>query len=252
MLESLRGIVQEVTAAKGFEAVLDIIVRRVKSVMSASICSVYLCDSQDGAYVLMATDGLNPDSVGRVRLQPREGLVGLVAARAEPVNLDNAEAHPNFAFFPETGEQSFNAFLGVPIIHHRTVLGVLIVQESNRRFDESEEAFLITVSAQLAGVIAHAEAVGDLARQLSPNKQDLSPDSEQIYSGLPSAPGIGIGQAVVITSPSSLEGVPRRASTDTVGELQRFRQLRDPDTGRDRWAASGHRVRTPAGFQSGC
>ena len=224
MLESLRGIVQEVTSTKDFEVVLDIIVRRVKEVMSASICSVYLYDQDDDSYVLMATEGLNPGAVGKVRLKPGEGLVGMVATRAEPVNLDDAESHPNFVYFPETGEKLFNAFLGSPIIHHRKVLGVLIVQESERRFDESEEAFLVTVSAQLAGVIAHAEAVGDLSRLLSPDIKEIATDFEQIYLGLPSAPGIATGRAVVISPPASLQGVPRRTSTDTVGELQSFRK----------------------------
>ena len=223
MLESLRGIVQEVTAAKGFEAVLEIIVKRVKEVMSTSICSVYLYDAADDDYVLMATDGLNPESVGKVRLKPKQGLVGTVAAKAEPLNLDKAQTHPKYAYFPETGEEQFSAFLGAPIIHHRKVLGVLIVQEAQRRFDESEEAFLVTVSAQLAGVIAHADAVGDLARATSKDQQAIDNDAEQIYFGLSCAAGIGLGQAVVIAPPASLEAVRRRRSQDSVAELQAFR-----------------------------
>ena len=76
------------------------------------------------------------------------GLVGLVAQREEPVNLDNAEAHPSFQLLPGIGEESFRAFLGVPIVHQREALGVLVVQQAEqRRFDESEEAFLLTISA---------------------------------------------------------------------------------------------------------
>ena len=109
MLTALRSIVQEVNAARDLASVLNIIVARVKAVMSTEVCSVYLRDSS-GAYVLMATDGLNPDSVGRVRLALNEGLVGLVAAREEPINLEHAENHPKFQYFPETGEERYSAF----------------------------------------------------------------------------------------------------------------------------------------------
>ena len=76
----------------------------------------------------MATDGLNPDSIGEVSLAEGEGLVGLVAERQEPVALSNATEHPKFRYFPVTGEERYNSFLGVPIIHYRRELGVLVVQ----------------------------------------------------------------------------------------------------------------------------
>jgi phosphotransferase system enzyme I (PtsP) len=109
---------------------------------------------------------------------PGEGLVGLVAEREEPVNLEDAELHPNFQLLPDIGEEPFHAFLGVPIIHQREVLGVLVVQQARRRrFDESEEAFLVTMSAQLAGVIAHALVTGDVPdEEQSGERQRLHAD----------------------------------------------------------------------------
>jgi len=222
MLESLRTIVQEVNAAKDFSEVLRLIVHLVKQVMDTGMCSVYLYSPSTNTYVLMATDGLNPDSVGKVHLSTREGLVGLVASRAEPINLEEAEAHPNFAFFPETGEQRFRSFLGAPIIHHRKVLGVLVVQEHDRRrFDESEESFLVTVSAQLAGVIAHADATGELERLLNPRQVAVH---ERIYPGVPSAPGVAIGTVVVVSPSADLNAVPERRVLDIEAELCQFRQ----------------------------
>ena len=221
MLESLRTIVQEVNAAKDFAEVLKLIVHLVKQVTKTGTCSVYLYSPKDDSYVLMATDGLNPDSVGKVRLSSREGLVGLVAARAEPINLEVADAHPKFAYFPETGEQSFRSFLGAPIIHQRKVLGVLVVQEQEqRRFDESEESFLVTVSAQLAGVIAHADATGELGRLINP-REDAR---ERIYPGVASAPGVAIGTVVVIAPSADLNVVPLRHVKDIEAELCQFRQ----------------------------
>jgi len=222
VLESLRSIVQEVNSAKDFAAVLNIIVSRVKKATRTGVCSIYLHDALSDSYILTATDGLNPEAVGNIRLRTNEGLVGLVASKAEPLNLDNAEAHPNFAYFPESGEERFRSFLGTPIIHHRTVLGVLVVQQhERRRFDESEEAFLVTVSAQLAGVIAHASATGQLARYLAPDAFAHS-NGETIFKGIPSVPGIAIGTAAVITQPADLYAVPNRQAEDIEYELQLF------------------------------
>lgn len=222
MLASLRAIVQEVNATRDFRAVLDIIVSQVKASMDTGICSIYLRDAKQEDFVLMATCGLNPDSVGQVRLKAGQGLVGMVVRKAEPVNLAHADQHPKYAYFPETGEEAFNAFLGTPIIHHRKVMGVLIVQRSDQKpFDEGEEAFLVTVSAQLAGVIAHADATGELARLT--NFTQSGDVEELIFAGVPSAPGVAIGTAVVIAPALNLNVVPLRHSTDVEGEEKLFR-----------------------------
>ncbi len=222
MLDSLRTIVQQVNAAKDFSEVLRLIVHLVKQTMDTGMCSVYLYNPKDDNYALMATDGLNPDSVGKVFLSSKEGLVGLVASRAEPINLEEAEAHPNFSFVPETGEQRFRSFLGSPIIHQRKVLGVIVVQEQEqRRFDESEESFLVTVSAQLAGVIAHADATGELGRLINPKDESLY---ERIYEGVASAPGVAIGSVVVVAPPADLKAVPIRKTDDVDAECCLLRQ----------------------------
>ncbi|MDP5210353.1 phosphoenolpyruvate--protein phosphotransferase [Microbulbifer sp. 2205BS26-8] len=218
MLGSLRSIVQEVNTARDLPAVLKIIVQRVREVMHTRVCSVYLRDKQSGNYVLMATDGLHSNAVGQVHLAPGEGLVGSVVAREEPINLDMAKSHPAFQYFPATGEERFCAFLGAPIIHHRTVLGVLVVQqEQQRRFDEGEEAFLVTLSAQLAGVIAHAEATGILA---SMRKQRR----ETHFSGITASPGVAIGHACIVTPQANLATVPYCLCLDVDSELALFQQ----------------------------
>ncbi len=221
MLDALRRIVQDVNSADDFNAVLGIIVNRVKSVINTGVCSVYLYDADSDSYVLSATDGLLQESVGKVYMSTEQGLVGLVAHRAEPLNLEDAEAHPRFTYFPETGEEKFKSFLGAPIIHHRDVLGVLVVQQQQRRkFDESEEAFLVTVSAQLAGVIAHAEATGELRRTISQHVHDNS--DERCYVGLPSAQGIGIGTVLLVSTSADLNAVPRRLASDIPHELEQL------------------------------
>lgn len=221
MLNYLRSIVQEVNSAKDFDEVLQIIVTRVKKATNTGVCSIYLHDPKDDSFVLTATDGLRQEAVGRIRLKRDQGLVGLVAAREEPLTIEDAHRHPRFVYFPESGEEQFSSFLGAPIIHQRKVRGVLVVQQvDHRHFYEGEESFLVTISAQLAGVIAHAEATGALTRVITP---DLSEEhAEAYFRGIASAPGISIGTAVVVSSPSDLYAVAHRTTNDMDRELDRF------------------------------
>ena len=222
MLSSLRTIVQEVNSARSLSEVLSIIVKEVRDAMSAGVCSVYLFDEAEQSYVLMATEGLRQESIGKVRMAMREGLVGLVAAKEEPLNLQDADQHPNFAYFEETGEAPFHSFLGVPIIHHRKVLGVLVLQqETRRRFASEEEAFVVTVCAQLSGAIAHAEATGAL-RQLASAGRGKS--KEAVFPGIPSSSGVGIGRVVLVTSSSDLKMVPERLTDNPGAEVKLFRE----------------------------
>lgn len=201
MLGELRSIVQQVADAPNLGSALDIIVQRVKQSMVVSVCSVYLFDPGSERYVLRASKGLRRSAVGRVSLGPKEGLVGLVATREEAINLEAADTHPAFQYIPETGEERFSSFLGVPVIHQKRVLGVLVVQQkAKRRFDESDEAFLFTLAAQLAGVISHAESSGSL-REVPGSD---TPPQEIEFHGVPGAPGIAIGTVVVISPVADL------------------------------------------------
>lgn len=219
MLESLRSIVQDVNAAEDLQMALDIIVQRVSAVMQTEVCTVYLRDPATGHLHFMANQGLNPDFIGKVSLAPGEGLVGLVAKREEPLNLDDAEAHPNFRFLPGIGEEHFHSFLGVPIIHQRRLLGVLVVQQkARRRFDEADEAFLVTCSAQLGGVIAHSQATGTVRAQ----GRNRHAGGGARFQGIASSAGVAIGQAVVVVPPADLYAVPYRTCEDSEAESRFF------------------------------
>tara|TARA_R110002110_G_scaffold205066_7_gene416925 strand:- start:47558 stop:49825 length:2268 start_codon:yes stop_codon:yes gene_type:complete len=219
MLETLRHIVQEVNSAENLGEALQIIVQRVREAMSTQVCSVYMRDPLTGRFVFHATEGLNQSQVGLASLAAGEGLVGLVAQREEPVNLESAEHHPSFQFLPDLGEEQFHAFLGVPIIHQRDVLGVLVVQQAQRRrFDESDEAFLVTMSAQLAGVIAHAQVTGAVQDNIVSGTA-----APAKINGVPGAPGVAIGTAIVVSPIADLYAVPLRQSKDRRKELRAFR-----------------------------
>ncbi|ROR35002.1 phosphoenolpyruvate--protein phosphotransferase [Inmirania thermothiophila] len=222
MLGDLRRIVQEATTARDLDEVLGVILRGVRENLQVDVCSVYLCDFDRKEHVLVATEGLNPEAVGRVRLAFGEGLVGLVASRAEPVNVEDAPARPEFRYVPGSGEEPFHAFLGVPVIHHRRVLGVLVVQHrERRRFDDDEVAFLVTLAAQVAMALHHAELTGELrGRRLG---RPWSGGS-LVVEGLPGAPGIGMGTAVEVYSAAQLMTVPDGTAADAEAEEAALRR----------------------------
>jgi len=216
MLNTLRKIVQDVVQEGDFAVSVKRLAAHIKDALGTEVCSIYLSSSTDAGYLLAATDGLNTQQVGEVLLARDQGLVGLVGRRAEPLNLESAPSHPNFHFVPEIGEEPFNAFLDVPILHQVRVLGVLVVQQREpRKFDEAEEAFLVTLSAQLATSVAHAEAVGSSIFADS----SLSSVEDGHFKGFAGAPGIGIGTGVVMHPIADLDAVPSRMVKDIASEL---------------------------------
>nr|WP_297461789.1 phosphoenolpyruvate--protein phosphotransferase [uncultured Halomonas sp.] len=221
MLDVLRRIVQEVNKARSLDAALATMVRRIRKAMHTDVCSVYLFDAARDRLVLMDTIGLHTQAVGHVTLRLGEGLVGLVGQREEPLNLEDAPAHPLFRYFEETGEERFSSFLGVPIIHQRRMLGVLVVQQQDkRRYDEGDEAFLVTMAAQLAGVLAHALATGSVNRL-------TRADGRATFSGVAASPGMVIGEAVVIAPLADLDNVPDLIPTDMDYEVRRLSEAID-------------------------
>lgn len=220
MLSVLRSIVQEVNNASDLEEALDIIARRVQDAMSTEVCSIYLLRPEQDRYELKASKGLNEDAVGRVSLGYSEGLVGLVGVRQEPINLEHAQQHDRYRYFPETGEERFESFLGVPIIHHKKVLGVIVVQQANnsRKFDEGEEAFLVTISAQLASVIAHTE----ITRVIESHTLEGETAGDITFRGVAGAPGVAIGHSVVVFPVADLDAVPDRDASNVEGEIALF------------------------------
>lgn len=209
MLKVLQHIVQEISSAKKLADALNILVLRVREAMNTQATSVYLVNYKYAEYVLAATSGLNDHAIGHVRVPLSQGLLGLIGRREEPINLDDAPAHPDFYHHPDIGEEQFRAFLGVPIIHHRRLYGILVVQqEESRCFDESEEAFLITVAVQLSNIIAHAEATNALEDLMGSFSGELSSIDDMTLTGLACVSGIGIGQVVVVYPPADLDAVP--------------------------------------------
>jgi phosphotransferase system enzyme I (PtsP) len=148
---------------------LERVVELIGNTMVADVCSIYL-RTEDDSLLLAATKGLRPEAVGRTRLRENEGLVGLVSATARPLRLTDAFSHPRFSYRPETGEDPFHSFLGVPILRGGRVLGVLVVQNTTERaYDDEEAEALQTIAMVLAELVSVA------ADQLSASLRQTRP-----------------------------------------------------------------------------
>lgn len=222
MLDELRRIVTEVAQSVDLRTALDLIARRVRDALNVDVCSVYvltrLVPPQETGLLLQATEGLNKTMIGRVTLALNEGLVGLVARRAELVNLENAPDHPAFKFVSDIGEEFYHGFLGVPIIYRGDVLGVLVVQSLvRRRFSPDQESFLVTLASQLASGIRQAQVSGELSQQEVP-ASDFG--AAVVARGLPGSPGVVFGTAVSVLNSVDLESVADRVVEDPAHEWQ--------------------------------
>ncbi|WP_105200733.1 phosphoenolpyruvate--protein phosphotransferase [Pseudoalteromonas sp. T1lg10] len=218
MLATMRAIVERVAQQPSLESALMVFVSQVKKAMKTECCSIYFADYSQDNFVLMATDGLNPAAVGKFRLGFTEGLVGLVAQREEPINLAYAKSHPHFITSDLVQEEQYNAFLSVPVVHQKRVLGVIVVQQTAARvFSEDEESFLITLSAQLAPQLAVAQ-IQTLLQQ-----DDLSHRSTML-KGISSSGGIAQGHAYVVLPKVDFSSVELRKEEDKLKQKQLFLQ----------------------------
>src|SRR5213595_3454675 len=164
--EILTGL-HAIMAKRGSAQVkLDKVVDLIAAAMGSEVCSIYLL--RDNVLELFATHGLRKEAVHVTRLRLGEGLVGTIAAEGRVLNLAEAAEHPAFAYRPETGEERFHSFAGVPIVRLESPIGVLAVQHAEpRRYDNVEIEALQTVAMVLSEMIASARLIdsGRLARR---------------------------------------------------------------------------------------
>jgi len=174
----------------------------------------------DGALELFATRGLAASAVHMTTLRLGEGLVGLIAAQAEPLSLDNAPAHPAFAYRPETGEDPFQAFLGVPVLRAGQTLGVLVVQNrDSHAYGEDEIEAMLTTATLLAEMMSTA----DFDALIKPG-QDIDLRRPRQFAGNGFSDGVALGK-VVLHDPRVV--VTNFVAEDTEIELQRLTDALD-------------------------
>jgi phosphotransferase system enzyme I (PtsP) len=204
----------EVMASRaGAQAKLNQIVDIIGDKLNSEVCSIYLL--REGMLELFATRGLNQAAVHVTRMAVGEGLVGTIAANIETLNLAEAAAHPDFAFFPETGEERFHSFAGVPIVRRARAVGVLGVQHVEpRRYEEVEIEALQTVAMVLSELIANA----DLIDEEDVLGADAHLTGHERIQGLTLVKGLASGVAVFHQPRVTIEHV---VAEDTEAERQR-------------------------------
>ncbi|HHE4677632.1 phosphoenolpyruvate--protein phosphotransferase [Proteus mirabilis] len=161
MLTRLREIVEKVAMAASLPEALELLVKETCQAMHTDVCSIYLADIPHRCFYLMATKGLKKPKGRAVSLSFDEGVVGEVGRLSELINLADIREHPNFTYLPQVKEDDLRAFLGVPIVYRRQLLGVLVVQQKERRlFNESEESFMVTLATQLGAILSQVQTKG--------------------------------------------------------------------------------------------
>ena len=189
LLRRLREVMAEPVSA---QERLDKIVVLIAANMVAEVCSVYVL-RVDATLELYATEGLNRDAVHSTVLGSDEGLVGLVSSQATAINLSNAQAHPAFSFRPETGEEIYHSFLGVPVLRAGNTLGVLVVQNRAKRTYSEEEVEALQTTAM---VLAEMIASGELSALAPPGAEPAARRSLHL-SGKALSEGIALGHVVL-------------------------------------------------------
>jgi len=214
LLRRLREIMAEQTSA---QMRLDKLVSVIASNMVAEVCSIYL--RRAGKMLeLFATEGLNRAAVHNTRMREGEGLVGMVAETAEAVNLSDAPSDPHFSYRPETGEDPYKTFLGVPIVRGGQVFGVLTVQnKAERIYAEEEVEALQTVAMVLAEVVAQ----GGFFNVAELDEPELRVDRPRKFTGEGLSEGVAVGH-LVLHEPRVK--VDRMIADNPVEELKRLEE----------------------------
>lgn len=217
------------------------IVQTIANHLAMEVCSIYLCDPQHEELVLWATTGLEQSSVGTVRMKIDEGLTGIVVQKRQPVMAVDALAHPRYKYFPESGEERFHSFLGIPVIESGQLLGVMNVQtQRRRRFAPQEVRLLKALAVPIASLLRQVQLHSTLALK-EEERQHLenvltrmtaveptvrsrdSGGSRWRLVGLSAAPGFGIGEAHLISRDVDFTSAPRLRRGGAQREKRRIR-----------------------------
>jgi len=244
LLEHVSALIGQ---SENLQETLDSIVKVVAERMRTEVCSIYLLDPATQTLTLWATTGLAHSSVGKVKMRTDEGLTGLVIETMKPVGVADAPVHPRFKFFPETGEERYHSFLGVPILERRVPLGVLVVQTLRRRqFTDDEIRLLNTIASQVSSVLVQARLLDslkikereqadyrkrmlDAIRRLQAVERQTQRGAEapprkagERLTGIAASPGFGIGRAHILHPQILFSDIEDRPCEDPEAELARF------------------------------
>ncbi|MFQ5683987.1 MAG: phosphoenolpyruvate--protein phosphotransferase [Candidatus Binatia bacterium] len=246
ILEDISALIDH---SQDLRETLKSIVAVVAERMETEVCSLYILDRQQSRLTLRATMGLDQEAVGKVFMGVHEGLCGLVIEKMGPVMVVDALTHPRYKYFPESGEERFHSFLGVPLIQRKMPLGVLVVQTSRRRhFSRDEIRILKAISIHVASIIVQARLLDTLKdkererREYDKRMEDTlrrlrSYEGKRLegttrstwhkrrgrLTGLSAVPGFGRGIAYVLKPRMDLNSVRKERTRNPKREIDRFR-----------------------------
>jgi phosphotransferase system enzyme I (PtsP) len=213
----LRQIREAMAGARPAQAKLDMVTRIIAVSMVAEVCSLYLA-RKSGEMELFATEGLDPSAVHVTRMKPGEGLVGEIMRLGRPLNLSDAPSHPAFSYRPETGEDPFHAFLGVPLLRGGRAIGVIVVQNRTARVygeDEVEDLQIIAM------VLAEMVSAGELIDPTQLKDVEIAPQRPERMRGQKLADGLALGVAVLHEAPVAAS---KLLSDDPAAEERRLQK----------------------------
>lgn len=212
-----------VADSKDIDSFLQQVVQSVASHLHAEVGSIYLLDDRTNELVLRATQGLNPSSVGKIRMQMGEGLVGMTMARVAPFCDGTACENPLFKYFEEAWEEPYRSFLSVPICRGSEKIGVLVVQHRDPDYFEAADVMALrAIASQLAGTVANARWMIGLQQAVSPSSASGLMDRLRFVKGVASVPGFALAPAALLKPEDPLlSDVPNQDFKATAQDYQR-------------------------------
>ena len=227
-LQTFTEVNRIITSSHNSDETLARTAKMIAKRINVDACSIYIYDSDRGVLILKATHGLDSSTIETVYMLPSEGLVGLVLERSAPVQESQMQNHPRFKAFPQTKEDSFSSFLGVPLIEHRRSFGVLVVHTTEpRTFSPQEVQLLGSIATQISSLVSKALLMKELdTATQQPSISTKRKGETHQFSGQPVAYGVAIGKAVLLQQ-SDVEEPQQKSSRSSESEMSDFQAAMD-------------------------
>jgi phosphotransferase system, enzyme I, PtsP len=223
----LEDIFQTITQSASPQQTLDHLVEMVARRLNIDVCSVYIYNRQENSLALRATYGLSPESVGEIEMELNEGLTGLAIEEMKPVFVVNPSDHPRFKYYDRSGEEKYKTFLGLPLIYHQRVLGVLVIQTlSENSIKEADIPVFANIASQVSATVAYTGLLEDSNRgqavHANRNGGNWEDEEPNCLRGEPVSDRVAKGHAHYIRENIDFEQVIRTYTANTGKEIQRI------------------------------
>ncbi len=209
LFDILKNISSVIAKKNDFHTMLSEIVALLAKGLNAKVCSVYVYNKKTGELELNATYGLNPDSVGKVKMKPGEGITGTSFKENRIMNVKDPETHPNFKYFEDIGEEEFKSLMAVPLNIATQCMGVLVIQSDlSEQFSNSAVDMVNLIGTQLANLVLNTSVLDSLAEEPQLPEKETSPIGLcKTIVGKAGNTGIAIGRAYIFKSESPFVGI---------------------------------------------